>query len=368
MNFRKKLAEFRKKLSKIEEEKTLLLTEDPKKLTTDEIFRLTLSNVSDAVFITEENGIFTFICPNVNVIFGYSYKEAQQFGAIENLLGKIPVSYDDIIMSGEISNIEQTVKDKFGNEHIVLINIKKVDIGLGKILYTCRDITSRKMFERELEVSEQKYRNLANKIESIREDEKKQISQELHDEFGHVLTGLKLDLSYMKNNVNAEEQLIKKIESMNLIIDETIDKVRNFCSELRPSILDHFGLIPALEWQAEKFSKRTEIDYSFRKDIDEIKCSEDVKVAVFRIFQETLTNIARHSGASYFTVDVKQENASYYVAVQDNGIGINTNNITAVSSLGILGMKERANQINGVLEIEANSTGTLILLSFKKII
>lgn len=352
---------FRKKLSEIEARKTTFLNTEPKRLSTDAIFRLTLSNVSDAVFITQPNGKFTFICPNVNVIFGYNYKEVKQFDSIDKILGDKLISYQELKEIGEISNIEHIISDKNGEKHIVLVNIKKVDIDKGKMLYTCRDITARKAFEKELEISQKKFRDLANKIESVREDEKKRISKEIHDEFGHVLTGLKLDLSFLKSNT-ANSDSLEKIESMKQVIDETINRVRDICTELRPSVLDHFGIIPAIEWHAEQFSNRTGLKYELLKNVEDAELDENKKIAVFRIFQEALTNIARHSKADFFEVIITYNEEFFELKIIDNGIGINSTDITDIKSLGILGMKERAYQVNGILEINGNNQGTEIKL------
>lgn len=358
------IKKIRKYLADIEMQKTTFLNVEPRKLTTDEVFRLTLSNVSDAVFITQTDGTFTFICPNVNVIFGYNYKEVKKLNTIENILGSRLISYNDLENIGEVSNIEHTISDKFGKSHIVLVNIKKVSIANGKMLYTCRDITARKEFEKELEISKQKYRDLANKLELVREDEKKKISKEIHDEFGHVLTGLKLDLAFLKNSENPPK-IKDKLEEMNEVIDQTINNVRDICSELRPSVLDHFGIISAIEWQAQKFSNRTQIEYRLNKNVENIELEENSKIAVFRIFQESLTNIARHSKADFFAVDINFDNKFFYLKIHDTGIGIKQSEINDSKSLGILGMKERAYQIGGEIEISGNDTGTIIKLKVK---
>lgn len=330
----------------------------------EEEFRLTLSNVSDAVFITDKDGNFTFICPNVNVIFGYNQSDVRELAKIENILGSRLCDYNEVKIKGEIENIEHSIIDKQGRNHILLVNVKKVDIHGGKILYTCRDITERKKYELALEESKNHLRNLTIHFENSREEEKKKLSFEIHDSLGYVFTALKMDLSWCRDKFKTgNPKMLEKIDDMQSLINNSIQVLRNICSDIRPPMLDHFGLNAALEWQAKEIEKRSGI--SFRLDItdDEIGLTENESTMVFRIYQEALTNVMRHSNASHVDIKLKKYTQFCELNIIDDGIGISEEQINNTNSFGILGMKERAGFIGGKVDFKnAEGGGTAITI------
>ena len=236
-------------------------------------------------------------------------------------------------------------------------------------------ITKHKQSEVELRASQQQYRALAIRLQQIREEERIMISREIHDVMGGGLTGLKMDLSWLMHKLeNAESDqersvLISRILSASGSIDQMIRVVRRISTDMRPPVLDDLGLIAALEWQLSEFTSRTGIPHEFAPAFEYVSMEADTAVAVFRIFQEALTNVARHPQATKLTVILREEekslseDARYVLEIRDNGRGITKEEFLNPESLGLLGMKERVLAFKGELSIRGESGGgtTLVL-------
>ena len=216
------------------------------------------------------------------------------------------------------------------------------------------DIAERKRAEEQLKSSYEQLRALSARIQSIREEERTTIAREIHDELGQALTGLKMDLSWLRKKI-PEEELIEKTQSMLKLIDSTIQTVRKISTELRPGILDDLGLIAAIEWQAGDFQSRTGIKCEFNSSLEEVALEREVSTAIFRIVQETLTNVVRHANATQVNIKVGEEDGILLVEIEDNGRGITGKEISSPKSLGLLGMRERAHLFGGELEIKGTS-------------
>lgn len=215
---------------------------------------------------------------------------------------------------------------------------------------TLRDITKRKQAEEKLKKSYEQLHKLAAHLQSIREEERTEIARDIHDELSQTLTGLKFDLSWLHNKILRAEDgasLIEKINSMSLILDNTIQWARRISMTLRPSVLDDLGLVAALEWQANEFQTRTGIACIFISFSESVFLDREKSTALFRICQESLTNVARHSDATAVTINLKEDGVNLILEVIDNGKGITETQITDTKSLGLLGMKERALILNG---------------------
>jgi signal transduction histidine kinase/CheY-like chemotaxis protein len=212
----------------------------------------------------------------------------------------------------------------------------------------------RRRAEEQLRSSHQQLRELASRLQSVREDERTHIAREIHDELGQSLTALKMELSWVGKSLTREgvEKVMPKIRSMSELIDQTIHQVRRLSTELRPGVLDHLGLVAAVEWQTEEFKTRTGIDCEVRASLNDQGLSDDRCTAIFRILQETLTNVARHANASRVSVSLKQEDDNLVLEVQDNGKGFD-NEGARFTSLGLLGMRERALLLGGELYISS---------------
>ena len=214
-----------------------------------------------------------------------------------------------------------------------------------------RDITLRKQYEDDLRRSQQELRELSARVLEAREDEKSRIARELHDELGQLLTALKMDLSWLRERLPGE--LEKKAAEMSAMLDQTVTATRRISADLRPLMLDDLGLADAAQWLVDDFAKRTGIDASI--DLPETEAferlSKPVSTALYRAVQESLTNIARHSGAKRAWVVFAQQDGAMHVEVEDDGRGIGLDDLAKVRSLGLKGMRERITYLGGSLDI-----------------
>ena len=227
-----------------------------------------------------------------------------------------------------------------------------------------RDITKRRQFEQELKHSHNTLRDLSMHIEETREKERAKIVRNLHDDLGQRLTALNIDLNWMKNKLaESQPEIRNKLNSMAELIMDTIASIKTISSELRPRILDDLGLIAAIEWQLEEFEKRTGISYELTITPEEFILSSEISILIFRIVQETLTNIARHANATLVKIDFAKNENTMQLIVNDNGRGIKKAEINDPKSFGIIGMKERVKSIGGSFHIQgAEGKGTKIMI------
>ncbi len=221
-----------------------------------------------------------------------------------------------------------------------------------------KDISERKRAERDQQESGERLRELTAHLQSIREEERSRIAREIHDELGQVLTALSLDVRWLHKRLPAEQgELQEKTRSMGELITTTVNSVSRICSELRPAILDDVGLSAAIEWQAGEFTSRTGIACNIQTEPPEIKLSEELSVAIFRIFQETLTNIVRHAQASEVDVHLRLTPRDFFMRVSDDGVGMEATGAQKMDSFGLLGVKERVRGFGGELALCTGDKG-----------
>jgi PAS domain S-box-containing protein len=215
-----------------------------------------------------------------------------------------------------------------------------------------RDVTERKRVEEALRRSREDLRSLSAHIQSAREEERGHIAREIHDELGQILSKLKLDLSWLKKRLTkGQETLVDKTEQMSDLVDTTIKAVQRISSELRPGVLDYLGLAAAIEWQSKEFKERTGIECAVAISAGIGTPDQNISTAVFRIFQETLTNIIRHANATRVEVSLKKEDNVLILVVKDNGIGISEEKVSNHASFGLMGMRERARFLGGKVTV-----------------
>ncbi len=216
----------------------------------------------------------------------------------------------------------------------------------------------------DLSPASEKLRALSARLQRVREEERARIAREIHDELGQALTGLKLDLAWLGDDPPASRRAARRrLMALTRRVDETIQAVRRITTALRPPVLDHLGLVAALEWQSRDFAARTGVRVRFDSTLRDEGLDPDVATSVFRIFQEALTNVARHAAASRVAVRASEEGAGLLVEVKDDGRGITEREREDPASLGLLGMEERALMIGGTLEVRgAPGEGTVVTL------
>jgi PAS domain S-box-containing protein len=254
---------------------------------------------------------------------------------------------------------------KDGSEFIGEFAVSPVHDDSGNLLFIqsiFRDVTEQRRNEHEIRNSRERLRNFAAHLQSAREQERTHIAREIHDELGQYLTALKLDINWMSRHANdGNVNISQKIRDMDEITSHTIQTVRKISTELRPGLIDDLGFTAALEWQAEEFERRTGVKTSFRLPPDEIPLDKERAIAVFRIFQEALTNIARHSKASKVTISMKRNNGNLHLKIKDNGIGIHKKQMDSPDSFGLIGIQERAQFLGGRTRIVGHKeSGTTV--------
>ena len=328
-------------------------------------FKMLFNSANDATFVTQlspEKTYGDFI--EVNEVackkLGYAKEEFLQLSPsaiispkqisdfninIEKLLTEGHIIYDTVYRAKDKKLFPVEV-----NSHLFLFNEKLT------VLSIARDITDRKQAEEKLRKSSKLLRELATHIQTVREEERTMIAREIHDELGQVLTVMKIQLSLLGNKLNPEQIALKeKIDSLTKLIDQSVESVQKISAKLRPTILDELGLNAAIEWQTEEFEKLTNIKCSLLLPKDDLKLTSNKSTAIFRIFQEALTNIARHSGADKVTISLITNQNNLNLEITDNGKGISNEQIKDLKSLGIHGMEERALIFGGQVTLDGTS-------------
>ncbi len=327
----------------------------------EERYRLLFNNANDVVFVnqfTDDKKPGPFIEVNDVACRRLIYSRDELIGLNPYLTipnqytEKLNEAMEELFNKGHvIFELTYLTKDKRKipfevNAHLFEFNNKPT------ILSIARDITERKRSEEILKSSSERLRNLASRLQTIREEERRVIAREIHDELGQVLTVLKIQISLLSNKLRADQSFLKeKAEGLSAVIDEAVDSVQRITAKLRPGILDELGLIPAIEWQAQDFQLKTGITCKCSLPEEEIDLNQEKSTALFRILQEALTNVARHANAKKVSVFLRKLDGILVLEITDNGEGITKPQINDPRSLGILGMKERAMLFGGEVKI-----------------
>jgi PAS domain S-box-containing protein len=240
----------------------------------------------------------------------------------------------------------------------------KLPNGMKFVISMAIDITSREAEKHKLEASLEQLRNLSNRLQSIREEERKTIASDVHDEIGQILTSLKYDLNWMQPRISESQVALKeKIASMEHLIDDLIETVQRIATNLYPMVLNDLGLCEAVAGQAKKFQDTTGIKCELNLESAPIDLDMEKSIMVFRIFQETLTNVARHANASQVNVNFHKSQEKFLMVITDNGKGISEAQAYNEDSMGILVMRERARLWDGeVLITGTPGKGTTVKL------
>ena len=225
--------------------------------------------------------------------------------------------------------------------------------GTQTVCLIASDLSEVKRAEQELRDSSQQLRNLAARLLSVLEDERTRIAREIHDELGQSLTAVKMDLAWLSGRLPpGNEQMRTRIFTTMQLANDLIKAVRRISTDLRPGILD-LGLAAAVEWQARDFQLRTGIPCQLQLPPQELAVAPNIATALFRIFQETLTNITRHANATSVEVCVETQGEGMVLRIHDNGQGFDDTNPALSKSLGLLGMRERAVMLGGQVNVSS---------------
>jgi two-component system, NarL family, sensor histidine kinase UhpB len=227
------------------------------------------------------------------------------------------------------------------------------------------DDTQSRLAQLEIERSREELRALSRHLQTAREEEKARIAREVHDELGSTLTALKIDLDWLAEHLEgAPEAVTQKRVAMDKLLEAAVAATRRIVTDLRPSILDDLGLSAALRWQATEFRKHTSVRVNVETPPSDQGISRDAALTLFRIFQETLTNVARHAKATEVSVSLAASDGAFVLQIRDNGVGISNDDLRKPTSHGIRGMRERAQQLGGDVSVSGTpGSGTTVVIS-----
>jgi PAS domain S-box-containing protein len=338
--------------------------------TSEEYFREVIENSSDIIIIVDRLGKIKYASPSVERFLGYHPNEMvgkRPFHFIHPVdIPRAIKDYGRAIMTRETSiPNEFRVIHKDGSNRVLE--------GLGKnlldhpsiagFMMNVHDVTENRKAEAALRQSRDQLRSLTARLETVREKERKYIAHEMHEEFGQILSAIKIQMSEFARKYSHDEKFVSEVAELSGFIDAAIHSVRKISTELRPGVLDLLGLTAAIEWQAKEFSKQFQIACSVDMPKEAVRLQERISIILFRIFQEALKNVADHAQASHVHIHLHVDAEHVELVVEDNGKGISEEQLKSPSSIGFVRMKERALSIGGSAEIKATKgKGTSVLI------
>jgi PAS domain S-box-containing protein len=333
-----------------------------------------VNNLNGAVFRCkfDEDWTMEYISEGVLELTGYPSGEFTENEVI---------SYNSIIAPEDRSRVRETISDAIHNmnPYTVEYRINSADNKTkwiwerGRGLFTdgkviglegfLADISDKKKVEEELQSSLEQQHELTQYIEKVREADRVAISRELHDDLGQALTAVKIDLGTIRQ-ITHEKEVDLRIKKVSDLVTDSIKTVQSLTSRLRPQIIDDLGLVSAIDWYTTEYSERSHIEISLDMDED-LDVEPDTAMVIFRIMQEALTNVARHSKANTVEIKLIREGNDLSFRMSDNGIGITDSQLASRKSFGIISMKERAASLGGTFKISGEiDGGTVIELIF----
>lgn len=332
-------------------------------LQNEALLRTVISNIPVILFALDETGRFTLAEGK-----GLEALRSQPGEVVGQSIYKLYDHLPDFLrnveraLAGEALN---TLVEVSGRAFECWLSpLRRADGTTSGAIGVAADVTEMQQQQAALERSQEELRDLALHLQSIREEERTRISREVHDVLGQALTALRMELAWIERALPADDTLHERITAMKQLIDATIQTVRRIASDLRPGILDDLGLAAALEWQAQQFETRTGIPCTFTDRTTMPDLDRDRATAIFRIFQEILTNAARHAAASHVDIVLAESDGMLILEVQDNGRGISPEDLESKRTLGILGMRERVLPWHGSVRLDgAPGRGTRVTVT-----
>jgi PAS domain S-box-containing protein len=271
------------------------------------------------------------------------------------------------VFKGKSGSLEFEITGLKGTSRWLSTNavpMKDAEGNIMSLLGVTRDVTDRKKAEEEIKKTTEELRRLTAHLQKIREEERKRIGREIHDELGQQLTAIKMDVAWIDKKTPPETTVLKgKLKNIITLLDGSNKSIKRILSELRPGILDDYGLLEAIEWINKQFTSNTGIPVEFNTAETDIKLPDDFSTCIFRIYQEAFTNITRYARAKKVVTSLHIHDNKIEVRIKDDGIGFDPSLIQHRKSFGILGMKERILSLEGNFELESSpGTGTKIII------
>ena len=321
-----------------------------------------LELTQDAVFVIDMDGTIRFWSRGAEEMLGYSKSEAAGRNSHDLLHTEfaIPLAQinAELMRAGHWEgDLIKAAKD--GRRTVVAA---RWALQWGKrdqpprVLEIISDITERKRGEELLVLQKEQLRALAERLQLVREEDRKRVARDLHDQIGQILTAIKMDMTWMTRHLpKSEFEVLARLTESIQLINDGVKSVRAICSGLRPGVLDDLGLAAAIEWQASEFASRNGVRCQVSVPPVDLHMDGDRATAAFRIFQECLTNVIRHAQAKSVRVSLCQEDENILLVVEDDGIGFRESDLSnSLGSLGLLGMKERAQFCGGDVQISSS--------------
>ena len=349
-----------------------LLTEKLRK--SENLYRSTLTASPDIIAAVDMNGCITMISPNGFLFYGCEKEEDlighqfTDFIAPEDIEKAKSNFLSSFAM--QLGAIEYTIQRADGSKVQTEIKadiIRDRDCEPTGMVIIIRDITDRKKWENELNKAQEQMKKFAAHLQNIREEERLEIARELHDELGQILIAIKIDMGMLKQNIlkcpesNVADGIITKFDQLFVLVDSTINTTRKIMTDLRPEVLYLLGFIEAAKLQVTKFHERYGIKCDFETEVPDLELNRQQSVALYRIVQEALTNIAKHANATQVKVRMMVNGDKLILQISDNGVGIKDNYKSKQDSYGLIGMQERAFLLDGEFTIAGREgLGTVV--------
>lgn len=293
-----------------------------------------------------------YIGKNLSEVYGEATSIVYLKRLYDASISEIPVQYEDYIKTPGISGWYKSTYSRIVDKNGLVEGIQVI----------FDNITSRKSAEKKLKDSQKKLQKLTRHLDEIREEERSSIALNLHDDFGQRLTALFMDIAWVKTRIGVQSPaVVKKLEEISFDINETIEALKEISSILRPAILFDLGLVPAVTSLLNKFEQQSGIKCYFYYNPEEFEIEEGISLILYRIIQESLTNIARHSGAYLVELKLNRLKDKILLAIRDDGVGIDKDKLNSMNSMGLEGIRERVTKVHGEVLIKGEKgKGTIV--------